>query len=70
MKTFTDKQINDYKNSGAQICPCCKSQTIAAGESEFDDVSAWRDIVCKSCNEQWTEIFEIVTIEPFEEFQD
>jgi len=67
METFTDAQINEYKNSGARICPYCKSEKIVAGQADFDDVSAWRNIACHSCDKEWTESFELVFIEPLYE---
>lgn len=67
MNKFTDDQIHYYRNCGANYCPKCESDNIFAGQADFDDVSAFRNVICLECKTEWTEIFEIITIEPLEE---
>ena len=67
MTKLTDVQINNYIESGANICPYCEKHQLMEGQADFNAVTAWRNIACHFCGKEWTEAFELVTIEPLEE---
>jgi transcription elongation factor Elf1 len=45
------------------ICPFCGSEKVSASEAEFLSTKAWRNIICLSCSEEWTEEFTITKVE-------
>jgi len=44
-------------------CIYCNSGDIYADNFEFDDISIWRAVSCKTCNKSWLEVFEFSHLE-------
>ncbi len=57
------KEINLSKYlSNPNSCPFCGSDNITAGNTDFSEINAWRDIRCTDCKEEWTEEFTITNV--------
>ena len=60
---FTDKQVEEYLNSGEGKCPLCKSDDIESSLLEVDGSTAWQDVFCHDCRAEWTDIYELKGID-------
>ena len=60
-RVLTDKEYID--NIGSE-CIYCKSDQIVGGDTDFDDVNAYRLVRCESCHMEWEEIFTMVGTQP------
>ena len=49
--------------SNPDTCPFCGREDITAGDSDFADIKAWRNIRCASCKKEWTEEFTITNVQ-------
>ena len=60
-------QLQDYLNAPNE-CPYCHSEDVS-GEphTDFDDIYAWRMIVCDKCGKQWREEFQITHITEYDD---
>lgn len=55
-------KLNDYLKN-PNVCPFCGSENISAGDTDFGDINAWRNIKCMKCKKEWTEEFTITRVE-------
>ena len=63
---LTEKRKQQYINETPNTCPFCESENINAGESDWSDSVAYRNIVCADCEKEWTEEFKMVDIQELE----
>ena len=59
---LTDEQKKAYlKNSGK--CPYCKSEDISGGFVQVDGDTAWQELTCNDCDEQWNDVYTLSDVE-------
>lgn len=44
------------------ICPFCDSENITTVDHDFSYINAYKNIICRSCDKQWTEEFTITKV--------
>lgn len=52
-----------YLEAGGMFCPYCGSNDLSASEIQADGKSAWCDIQCLSCAEEWKDIYTLTGVE-------
>ena len=63
-KKLTKDQKKAYIKSRGTRCPYCKSENISANENiQGDDDYGKCTIICKACNAEWVDIYQLVDIE-------
>ena len=63
MKQLTEEMKKDYLSHGGTFCPFCDSNDLNAQGMNFDAGCAWQKVICESCGETWTDIYDLVSIE-------
>lgn len=66
MLDITEKQQERYLED-PNTCPFCNGRELSAGDTDFSDADAWRNIECTSCGRKWLECFQLWSIENLEE---
>ena len=60
-KQLTNTQVKDYLKD-TNCCPFCKSDSLTTGYTDYTFNMASRYIKCNDCNENFFEIFKMITI--------
>lgn len=72
MPTLTQKQMEEYVESGGHNCPHCGAQDGVDGESltgssvDIDGPLAWQDMTCGRCGNSWRDCYKLIGILPLE----
>jgi len=61
-KNPTPAMVKAYIRSGGSGCPLCGDYGIEGGPVEIDSGYAWQNCTCTSCNFEWQDIYELVSI--------
>jgi DNA uptake protein ComE-like DNA-binding protein len=48
---------NEYIEQGGTVCPFCKSQDIEGQEVNINAGSAWQEVSCNQCSQEWQDIY-------------
>ena len=57
------EQKENYLSSGGVICPFCECTNIEGrGSIECDAGVAWQNVICNSCDEEWTDIYKLIDV--------
>jgi formate dehydrogenase maturation protein FdhE len=56
----------EYLENNGNACPNCDSQEISASVVEFDDTTAWREVVCDECGSTWADVYQLQGYEDLE----
>lgn len=62
MATLTEEQKQNYLNN-TNKCPHCKSENISAESMQTDGKEAWCYVYCYDCDEEWKDIYKLVSVE-------
>ncbi len=55
----------EYIEQSGGECIYCKSEEISGtSEVDFDDIYAYRKIVCQKCEAEWEEVFTMTSTQP------
>ena len=47
----------EYLDEGGTVCPFCKSHDIQGQEINIDAGSAWQDVNCNQCSQDWQDTY-------------
>jgi hypothetical protein len=47
----------EYLEQGGTVCPFCKSHDIEGQEVNIDAGTAWQDVSCNQCGEEWQDTY-------------
>ncbi len=61
MSELSDRQIEKYR-SKSYCCPFCESPNVSGGSVQVDDGGAHQSMGCSDCDEEWTDLYELVGI--------
>jgi len=62
---LTDEQVSNYLATGGLRCPRCNSSEIEGnGNVELDAGIAWQNIVCNTCEFEWADVYQLVSVDP------
>lgn len=56
-----EQRFDEYCDNGTN-CPFCESTLIEGLEVEFEGVQCIRNVRCKSCAKEWTDVYRLVSI--------
>ena len=59
---LTKKQKKEYLKHPS-LCPHCGSDNLHSDHIEADSKTAWSNVVCMACNEQWKDVYTLTSIE-------
>jgi len=52
-----------YRKHSANNCPKCKSEQISGAQVEIHDTTVTQDLVCISCEHEWSNIYKLVEVD-------
>jgi transposase-like protein len=65
MEKLTEKMRKEYVEYDGYNCPYCGSEYIEGGEIDYEGNHHFQNIKCSSCKKEWTDIYTLTSIEPF-----
>jgi hypothetical protein len=61
--SLTDKQKEEYVKHDGIYCPHCDGQNLQGEPFEADAGYASQEVMCMDCNENWTDVYTLSSIE-------
>lgn len=60
MPRLTKEKATEYLQDGGVRCPYCGSDDLDTGPMQTDVSTAWQSVTCASCDEEWTDRYDLV----------
>lgn len=51
--------VEEYVAKGGSLCPFCGSDNIEGYSVEIDGNTAWQDIGCNECDNEWRDVYKL-----------